>query len=251
MAVDSQITWTTLRVADALKSSVLRLKSTAPGSKSAVWKNFSLVEDEHGKDLPFAACKHCHVAFSFTGRQSGTSTLRRHKCSKLRDASQPPITLMAPCKKTITQADKDIARNASVDFVCRDLRPFVTVQGEGFIDMIQRLFELQHKSTSLLDARLLLPHPTTVSRCVGDKAAKVRSNLAEDLQEVYRSSRVSYTTDMWTESHNQRSFIALTAHWIDDDWQLHSRVMTTEEFSSSEKKTGANIKTALNAIFEK
>ena len=63
-------------------------------------------------------------------------------------------------------------------------------------------------------------------------------------------SKVSFTTDMWTEQHSQKSYLAITAHWITHDWQLVSRVICTKEHDSALKKTAANIHAALQEAFE-
>jgi hypothetical protein len=36
--------------------------------------------------------------------------------------------------------------------------------------------------------------------------------------------RISLTTDTWS-ARNYRQFIAVTGHWIDTDWKLHSRTI--------------------------
>ena len=58
-----------------------------------------------------------------------------------------------------------------------------------------------------------------------------------------------FTTDMWTDNHKHRSYTTLTGHWI-EDWTLHNRVLTTDEFDSTLPKTGINLKAQLEDIFE-
>ena len=107
--------------------------------------------------------------------------------------------------------------------------------------------KLQQKHSSLLDVRDLIPHRTTVSRHVHTQAATEHDILKEILMS---ESKVSFTTDMWTEQHSQKSYLAITAHWITDDWQLVSRVICTKEHDSALKKTAANIHAALQEVFE-
>ena len=61
---------------------------------------------------------------------------------------------------------------------------------------------------------------------------------------------MSCTTDMWTDEYKQHSFSAVTIHWVDEDGQLRSRVLSTQEFPSSLPKTGVNIKQHLTEIFD-
>jgi len=36
------------------------------------------------------------------------------------------------------------------------------------------------------------------------------------------SSRVAVTTDLWTTNHQRKGYMAVTAHFLDDDWKLKS-----------------------------
>ncbi|KAK5865251.1 hypothetical protein PBY51_016428 [Eleginops maclovinus] len=54
-------------------------------------------------------------------------------------------------------------------------------------------------------------------------------------------SGIGITTDMWTDSHNRRSYTALTCHFVTEDWSLTSRVISTLEFDSTIRKTATNI----------
>ena len=54
---------------------------------------------------------------------------------------------------------------------------------------------------------------------------------------------------MWTDNYKHRTYTTVTGHWI-EDWKLHNRVLTTEEFDSTLAKTGINIKQQLEDIFQ-
>lgn len=38
-------------------------------------------------------------------------------------------------------------------------------------------------------------------------------------------SRVAITTDMWTAGNQNKGYMAVTAHFIDDSWKLRSIIM--------------------------
>ncbi|KAF7812050.1 zinc finger BED domain-containing protein RICESLEEPER 2-like [Senna tora] len=38
-------------------------------------------------------------------------------------------------------------------------------------------------------------------------------------------SRIAITTDMWTSSNQNKGYMSITAHFIDDNWQLQSRLV--------------------------
>jgi len=42
---------------------------------------------------------------------------------------------------------------------------------------------------------------------------------------VGNASRLAITTDMWTSSNQKKGFMAVTTHFIDDSWTLHSRIL--------------------------
>jgi len=58
----------------------------------------------------------------------------------------------------------------------------------------------------------------------------------------------SITTDMWTESYRQVSYITVTVHYVTDEWKLVERVIATREFDPDLRHTGTNIKQALSTI---
>ena len=39
-------------------------------------------------------------------------------------------------------------------------------------------------------------------------------------------SRVAITTDMWTSDNQKKGYMAITAHFIDDNWNLRSVIMS-------------------------
>ncbi len=182
----------------------------------------------------------------------GTSTLKRHQCAS-HPSGQPTIESAMgsathdPNAKA-SQLHKDLITRHCVDFICKDLRPFNSVAGAGFMGFVQCLLKIQHESPKLLSAKSLVPHPTTVSRSVHSRAESLRSSLSASLQDAFRISRVSFTSDMWTDEYKQRPFITITAHWIDSMWTLQSRIISTEEFDATQKKTGANIRSSISAI---
>ena len=44
------------------------------------------------------------------------------------------------------------------------------------------------------------------------------------LKKAFRKQRVCLTTDTWTSIQNL-NYMCLTAHWIDNDWNLHKRIL--------------------------
>ena len=106
--------------------------------------------------------------------------------------------------------------------------------------------DVQFASSSRLSVEDIMPHPTTVSRAVATAAKTERLMLATEMRKVLSLGHcISFTADMWTDQYKQVSYLTITGHWISEDWQLVSRVLCTEDFDSTQKKTGDNIHRAI------
>ncbi|CAN0591401.1 unnamed protein product, partial [Laminaria digitata] len=52
------------------------------------------------------------------------------------------------------------------------------------------------------------------------------------LKELVRGQKVSLTCDGWT-SGNEIPMMAVTAHWINEDWELKSACLSMSELTGS------------------
>ena len=117
----------------------LEIKSMS-NLKSDVWNTFGIVSDSQGNEFPFAACKTCNTVLAYKKGKTGTSTMKKHKCSL--PTNQPLLTKtavrMLPSKKpSSSKKMKDMVTAACVDFCSEDLRPFDSVARKGFLDLMQ------------------------------------------------------------------------------------------------------------------
>jgi hypothetical protein len=83
---------------------------------------------------------------------------------------------------------------------------FLIVEESNFIDFVHTL----HPGAVLISA-------DTVKRKIMD----LYTNNISKIQEVFENilGKVSFTIDIWTSPSN-KSFLALTAHYIDQNWEL-------------------------------
>jgi len=62
-----------------------------------------------------------------------------------------------------------------------------------------------------------------------------RNTIRKDILDMYQvqkqsmvnyikklSARVAVTTDLWTANHQRKGYMAVTAHFLDEDWKLKS-----------------------------
>lgn len=231
---------TTEQVASSLRKG--ELKCQEKKGSSEVWKDFNEVIDMQEKPIGFAICKTCEHVFKYNYK-TGTSTLKRHKCS---DEKQPKITSFLS-KKSIPTVVKDITTKKMVDFVCKDLRPFEIVTGQGFKDFAQEMINIGFTYGSI-QVDELLPHPTTISRNIIKDAEAIKSSLKVLLKDIFDMVGGAFTTDMWTDDYRKISYISLTVHYIDEDWQMREQVLAASKFPDV-RHTADNIKkTILNIL---
>jgi Hermes transposase DNA-binding domain len=91
-----------------------------------------------------------------------------------------------------------------VQLVCRDIRPFQTVAGEGFKALADALIMIGIKYGQVA-ANEILPYPTTISRNIETKYAEIKENIMiPQLLKYVNVHGGSVTTDMWTDQFKQR-----------------------------------------------
>lgn len=166
-------------VSTSLKKGTFMTKKSR-NLKSDIWQSFSIVHDGEGNQLPFACCDKCHKVLTYNGHKSGTSGLKRHACTVLK--GQRLLEFKGNNTK-VSDAVKVKTVDKCVDFVSADLRPYDSIAGEGFIQLTQHLVDTA-ATIGRYDVRDILPHPTTVSRHVDDRAHKFRRAVVDDIGET-------------------------------------------------------------------
>lgn len=73
--------------------------------------------------------------------------------------------------------------------------------------------------------------------------SKVEKQLLQE-----QNMKISFTTDIWTCSHNNEAFISWTAHWIDASFDLRHAILNVAHFPG--KHTGERIKEMLIGLIE-
>ncbi|XP_023918455.2 zinc finger BED domain-containing protein RICESLEEPER 2-like [Quercus suber] len=103
-------------------------------------------------------------------------------------------------------------RKALAEMIIIDELPFSFVEGYGF----------QRYSTTLqtkLQIRDILSHQTVARDVIGIYGVE-----REKLRGALKGRRVCLTMDTWTSIQNL-NYMSLTGHFIDDDWNLHKRIL--------------------------
>lgn len=186
--------------------------------KSIYWQYFDRI-----KDIPSgkfkAVCKFCNK--KLVGEtNAGTTHLRKHyESCVLRKSQDIRQALLNPKrgsdgKTTLTNYtfDQQEARNALGKMIIKHEYPLQIVEHQGFREFcnkLQPLFKHVSRNTIKADIMKIYEH----------EKVKTTDLLSNNL------SRFSVTTDMWTSSNKKRGFMAVTVHFVDNSWNLQSRII--------------------------
>lgn len=107
--------------------------------------------------------------------------------------------------------NQDVIRKALAKMLIVDELPFSFVEREGFREFMK-----------VVNPHFLIPSRSTSTKDCYSYFIDERRKLLDMFKTL--SSRVCLTTDTWTSGQNL-CYMCLTAHFIDDDWRLHKRII--------------------------
>uniref|UniRef100_A0A8R7THP7 BED-type domain-containing protein n=2 Tax=Triticum urartu TaxID=4572 RepID=A0A8R7THP7_TRIUA len=195
--------------------------SSRAGSKrkrtSAVWDEME--EKLENRQLK-AECNHCHRKFS-AGPRAGTTHLRVHlECCPPKHAPIGPqqqqlrLTKGEGGKVNIENVifGQDKARKDLALMICEHEYPLSIVDHSGFrrfCSSLQPMFKMVCRNT------------------IRNDIVAMHSAQKEKMVIFFATfkHRVAVTTDLWTVGYQKRGYMAVTAHYIDDSWNLKSFLM--------------------------
>jgi len=121
-------------------------------------------------------------------------------------------------------------------YVTVDGQPFTAVEDVGFRYLITALRpELRAWSAD------------TITRCSTVEFANAEKLLSTKLSHL--SSAISITVDAWTSDVNNKAFLGVTGHWIDNQWKLQHIVLDFADITTF-AHTGENLATEVYNILE-
>ncbi|KAG6713707.1 hypothetical protein I3842_05G167000 [Carya illinoinensis] len=218
----------------SLKSNVSK-PSTGPGSgrkRSVVWDYFTKIQTED-KSRPRAACNSCGMTYACDPNINGTKSMLRHlekKCKKspLRkvDRNQSLLSFksgessggLLPIAFSV-----EACREALAEMLIVDELPFRFVEGESFKKF---MLVVQPRWDGI-------PSRITIAKDI----YKLFLREKDKLKSALKGQRICLTTDIWTSVQNF-NYMCLTAHFIDENWKIHKRVIN---FCKVEKHKGETL----------
>ena len=182
--------------------------------KSKIWDEFT-EKTVGGK--PKAECDWCHKLLSAETR-NGTSHLHGHlKICESRNIKkglkQSTLKLSAKTDGSVVVEkyvfDQDLCRKELPLMICVHEYPLSIVDHAGFrrfCAAMQPLFKVVSRNT--------------IRKDILDMHEVQKISMVKFFQKI--QARIAVTTDLWTANHQKKGYMAVTVHFIDDDWKLKS-----------------------------
>ncbi|KAK9206078.1 hypothetical protein WN943_016349 [Citrus x changshan-huyou] len=202
-------------------------KVMAPRSK--VWQDFTKLPEDYNR----CKCNYCGQEYSCKSTD-GTSSLSNHlkRCLEYESYLQNQTALSQETigvgneevgQVVVRGFNQEVIRRATAKMIILDELPFSHVENSGF-----RHF------CSVACSRFMVPSRRTITKDILDIFLSEKASLKSLL--CYKKQRVSLTTDIWT-SITTASYMVITAHFIDQDWQLRRRIISFNTISDHKGET--------------
>ena len=198
---------------------------------SEAWNYFDLQNMQHPTKV---VCRKCGQVYS---KSSGISTLKEHLKKAhgitIDNIKKIQTKLNFPRVDPWPNEEKLIRDQALVEWVIVNLQPFSVVSNIQFIKLV-----------NTLDPRYNLPGRTLLKEKVTKYFDEMRENIKLDVEKI--PGKVSLTCDMWTSTLTNNSFLGLTIHYINKEWQL--RHFLLDIISFNERHTANNITDTIMSV---
>ncbi|KAK9749306.1 hypothetical protein RND81_02G116700 [Saponaria officinalis] len=177
------------------------------------------------KGLRKVQCKNCKKYLSY-GTSSGVSHLHKHAkktCplrqianhtsqTKLRIKTELDGSTTLELKEKSVEFEQEFSRKKLVIMIVLHEYPLSMVDHFWFTEFVKSLnysFKMISRNTLRSD----------VLKMYKDEKLSIKRLLE------HNDSRVAVTTDMWTASNQKKGYMAVTSHFIDQNWVLHNRTL--------------------------
>ncbi|KAL2237286.1 UNVERIFIED_CONTAM: putative AC transposase [Sesamum indicum] len=190
-------------------------------SRSPWWDHFHKFYCEKDK-VQKAKCKYCSREIKPEPKVHGTRPLKNH----FESCKNKPYDVSINQKRLSFQSirlgekeaplvnwrfDQEKIREALSYMLVVDELPFKTVENSGFRHFM-----------SVTCPMFAIPSRRTITKDIFHMYVNERAKLKSFIKN--HAQRVCITTDTWT-SIQKVNYMCLTAHFIDDDWKLHKRIL--------------------------
>ncbi|CAB4424784.1 unnamed protein product [Rhizophagus irregularis] len=203
----------------SLNSSEKKSTNLPPArAPSTVWQHYERIYDNEGIHI-HTKCNYCDQKYSI---KCSTTTLNDHwkrKHLKIQPGGVGSIEAAfdnARSQTKLQPEDHLNSLNKLVNWVIVECQPFRVVESVSFREFIASLNSGFH-----------VPSRHTIRNKIDEKYIHYRNNVIKLFQE--NNSKIAFTSDMWT-SDTGAPYMVLTAHWINNEWNLKHAVIAFQRF---------------------
>ena len=185
---------------------------------SSAWAHFT-------KQNNTATCNYCKKAYACNSSSHGTSNMLKHlkvcvkNPNKEIDKKQKTISLGKQFEDDpnsvsfkLVEFKQEETRLALAKMIVVDELSFKFVENQGFRDFI-----------SEAQPRFKVPSRVTIAKDCMNMFKQEKEKLKGYLSKNHQM--VSLTTDTWTSIQNM-NYMCVTAHYIDDGWELNKKILS-------------------------
>ncbi|XP_056859979.1 zinc finger BED domain-containing protein RICESLEEPER 2-like [Raphanus sativus] len=180
--------------------------------RSDVWPDFTVVHKPNGTMK--AQCKHCRNEYAWHSHSHGTSGLRRHRfrCKVYQRKNRNQQKINFEGKLHSGKYDHTVFRKMVAKTIVQHDLPYSYVE-----------YEKVRETWTYLNPDVQTICRNTARADVYRLYESERDALRRDLATL--PGRVSLTSDLWT-SIKREGYMCVTAHYIDRNWKLNSKIIT-------------------------
>lgn len=182
-----------------------------PRKYSDVWNSFDTYVDDDGNNR--ARCILCKASYAIGTNTHGTTNLKRHiqSCPKKINQDVNQLHFGYEAKLRGKKFNQETYREKMAIAIMKHNYAFSFAEHEGIRDVHFYLNEDVKPYT----------RNTAKTDCL-----KIHKREKENIKHILgkASSRICLTSDLWS-SCTSEGYICLTAHFVDENWILHSKIL--------------------------
>jgi hypothetical protein len=231
-------------------------------SSSGIWKDLKLIaqniDDKQVILQGWCACQHCHQLFRTHSdpdekgkrKNYGLSSQQRHvaSCTRRQSCSsgQPSVANFVMVKKGLSSAQANKLKVAELKYVVGGMHSFLSIEQEGLLNLAQTCIGIGSEVGNVQVNSIWYGRKTVQTTAI-EEYNKFTVKLKEMLASSIIAREVATCTDLWTDDHKKRSYLDVTAFWLDEGWNLKHTMLRCKLFEA-ERKTAENIKQEIHSI---
>jgi len=122
------------------------------------------------------------------------------------------------------------------------------------IGLVVRRFQIYHQFLDVficiflgpfltrISANDIVPSRPTITREIQRQAIELRQQLKIELIQAAKEGTLAISPDLWTDRFKQNCYLGLTAHFVDNNYKLHTVDLSCEPYNEIDKRADSILK---------